>query len=161
MMVVAEKLRAAVMPLAIVALTALATLYAATADGYAPFVLTLVALTSVVGVGLNVLVGLTGQISLGHVGFYAIGAYTAAILTINGVDFWVAFALAGFIAAAIGFVLALPGAARDRALPRHDHHRVRLHCSARRNGVESAHRRRQRPHGPQAARDRRTRVCRA
>jgi len=108
MIVVAEKLRAAVMPLAILALTALATFYAATADGYAPFVLTLVALTSVVGVGLNVLVGLTGQISLGHVGFYAIGAYTAAILTINGVDFWIAFALAGLIAAAIGFGLALP-----------------------------------------------------
>jgi branched-chain amino acid transport system ATP-binding protein len=108
MIVVAEKLRAAVMPLAILALTALATLYAATADGYAPFVLTLVALTSVVGVGLNILVGLTGQISLGHVGFYAIGAYTTAILTIKGVDFWIAFALAGIIAAAIGFVLALP-----------------------------------------------------
>jgi ABC-type branched-subunit amino acid transport system ATPase component/ABC-type branched-subunit amino acid transport system permease subunit len=108
MIVVAEKLRAAVMPLAILALTALAALYAATADGYAPFVLTLVALTSVVGVGLNILVGLTGQVSLGHVGFYAIGAYTAAILTIKGVDFWIAFALAGIISAAIGFVLALP-----------------------------------------------------
>src|SRR5262245_12004797 len=108
MIVVAEKLRAAVMPLAILALTALAASYAATADGYAPFVLTLVALTSVVGVGLNILVGLTGQVSLGHVGFYAIGAYTAAILTIKGVDFWIAFALAGIISAAIGFVLALP-----------------------------------------------------
>jgi branched-chain amino acid transport system ATP-binding protein len=108
MIVIAEKLRAAVMPLAILALTALAALYAATADGYAPFVLTLVALTSVVGVGLNILVGLTGQVSLGHVGFYAIGAYTAAILTIKGVDFWIAFAFAGIIAGAIGFALALP-----------------------------------------------------
>jgi branched-chain amino acid transport system ATP-binding protein/branched-chain amino acid transport system permease protein len=108
MIVLAEKLCAAVTPLAVLALTALAALYAATTDGYAPFVLTLVALTSVVGVGLNILVGLTGQVSLGHVGFYAIGAYTAAILTIKGIDFWVAFALAGIIAAAIGFVLALP-----------------------------------------------------
>ena len=41
------------------------------------FVLALVALTAVVGVGLNVLLGLAGQVSLGHVGFYAIGAYTA------------------------------------------------------------------------------------
>ena len=44
-------------------------------DGYTPFVLALVALTTIVGVGLNILVGLTGQVSIGHVGFYAIGAY--------------------------------------------------------------------------------------
>ena len=37
--------------------------------------LALVALTTIVGVGLNILLGLAGQISLGHVGFYAIGAY--------------------------------------------------------------------------------------
>ena len=57
-----EKLRAVAMPLAILGLTALATSYAAAADGYAPFVLALVALTAVVGVGLNILVGLTGQV---------------------------------------------------------------------------------------------------
>ena len=61
-------------PIAIVVLTAAALLFAAKSDGYTPFVLALVALTAVVGVGLNILVGLTGQISLGHVGFYAIGA---------------------------------------------------------------------------------------
>ena len=55
-------------------------------DGYTPFVLALVALTAIVGVGLNILVGLTGQMSLGHVGFYAIGAYTVAILTLKGVE---------------------------------------------------------------------------
>ena len=60
-------------------------------EGYTHFILALVALTAVVGVGLNVLLGLTGQVSLGHVGFYAIGAYTAAILTVNGVSFWLAF----------------------------------------------------------------------
>ena len=69
-------LRAIAMPLAILALTALGVAYAAIADGYAPFVLALVALTTVVGVGLNILLGLAGQVSLGHVGFYAIGAYT-------------------------------------------------------------------------------------
>ena len=59
------------------------------------FVLALVALTAIVGVGLNILLGLTGQVSLGHVGFYAIGAYTVAILTVKGVSFWLAFPLAG------------------------------------------------------------------
>jgi branched-chain amino acid transport system ATP-binding protein len=96
------------MPIAIVALTAAALLFAAKSDGYTPFVLALVALTTVVGVGLNILVGLTGQISLGHVGFYAIGAYTVAILTLKGVSFWIAFPLAGVVAGAVGFVLALP-----------------------------------------------------
>ena len=103
-----DKLAAAAMPIAIAALTVAAGAYAALADGYAPFILALVALTTVVGVGLNILVGLTGQISLGHVGFYAIGAYVAAILTIRGIDFWIAFPLAGVIAGAVGFLLALP-----------------------------------------------------
>ncbi len=43
-----------------------------------------VALLAIVGIGLNVLMGLTGQMSFGHVGFYAIGAYTVAILTDEG-----------------------------------------------------------------------------
>ena len=97
-----------VVPLAIVVLTAAALLLAEKSDGYTPFVLALVALTAVVGVGLNILLGLTGQVSLGHVGFYAIGAYTVAILTLKGVDFWIALPLAGAVAGIVGFVLALP-----------------------------------------------------
>src|SRR4051812_31506252 len=96
------------MPAAILLLTAAALLYAAKAEGYVPFVLAMVALTAIVGVGLNVLVGLTGQISLGHVGFYAIGAYTVAILTLQGISFWIALPLAGIIAGAIGLLLSLP-----------------------------------------------------
>jgi branched-chain amino acid transport system ATP-binding protein len=95
-------------PLAIVALTAAALLVAAKSDGYTPFVLALVALTAVIGIGLNILLGLTGQVSLGHVGFYAIGAYTVAILTLKGVDFWIALPLAGATAGIVGFALALP-----------------------------------------------------
>jgi branched-chain amino acid transport system ATP-binding protein len=95
-------------PIVIVALTAAALLAAAKSDGYTPFVLALVALTAVVGVGLNILLGLTGQVSLGHVGFYAIGAYTVAILTLKGVDFWIALPLAGAVAGIVGFALALP-----------------------------------------------------
>ena len=48
------------MPLAIIALTAAGLLLAAKSEGYTPFVLALVALSTVVGVGLNILVGLTG-----------------------------------------------------------------------------------------------------
>jgi ABC-type branched-subunit amino acid transport system ATPase component/ABC-type branched-subunit amino acid transport system permease subunit len=77
-------------------------------EGYTPFVLALVALTTIVGVGLNVLVGLAGQISIGHIGFYAIGAYAVAVLTLKGINFWAALACAGALAAAIGALLALP-----------------------------------------------------
>ena len=77
-------------------------------EGYTHFILALLALTTVVGVGLNVLLGLTGQVSLGHIGFYAIGAYTAAMLTVRGVSFWLAFPMAGLISGIIGALLALP-----------------------------------------------------
>ena len=96
------------MPLVIAAMTAVAMWFAMKGQGYASFVLALVALTVIVGVGLNILLGLTGQVSLGHVGFYAIGAYTVAILMVKGVSFWLALPLAGLIAGIVGVLLALP-----------------------------------------------------
>ncbi len=85
----------------------LAAIFAA--DGYQIYIIALVGLTAVVGVGLNVLLGLTGQISLGHVGFYAIGAYVAAILTADaGWSFWIAWPLAGLAAGLAGTLLAIP-----------------------------------------------------
>ena len=67
------------------------------------------ALAAIVGVGLNVLIGLTGQVSFGHVGFYAIGAYTVAILTTQaGLPFYVAVPLAALAAGLMGALLALP-----------------------------------------------------
>ena len=88
------------------ALTVLAIFFA---DGYQLYVVALLGLTAVVGVGLNVILGLTGQISLGHVGFYAIGAYVASILTVtHGWSFWPAFVLAGAAAGAAGVLLAIP-----------------------------------------------------
>jgi branched-chain amino acid transport system ATP-binding protein/branched-chain amino acid transport system permease protein len=78
-------------------------------NSYQVFLVALVGLTTVVGVGLNVLFGLSGQISLGQVGFYAIGAYTSAILTTTvGASFWLALPLAVLLAGLIGTVLALP-----------------------------------------------------
>ena len=56
------------------------------ADNYHLYVLALVGLSAIVGVGLNVLLGLCGQISLGHVAFYAIGAYAVGILTTKTAD---------------------------------------------------------------------------
>ena len=93
---------------AIVALTIAGLAAALMSEGYTHFILALVALTAIVGVGLNVLLGLSGQVSLGHVGFYAIGAYVAAILTLHGVNFWLALLIAGILSGMIGALLALP-----------------------------------------------------
>jgi branched-chain amino acid transport system ATP-binding protein len=79
------------------------------ANGYQQYVIAMVAITAIVGVGLNVLLGLAGQLSLGHVGFYAIGAYTCAILTARyGWSFWLVLPLAGAVAAIAGALLAIP-----------------------------------------------------
>ena len=79
------------------------------ADKYQLYILALVGLTAIVGIGLNVLVGLCGQISLGHVAFYAIGAYVVGILTTRtAIGFWSALPLATVAAGAAGAALALP-----------------------------------------------------
>jgi branched-chain amino acid transport system ATP-binding protein len=103
-----ETLRAIATPLAILVVTAAGLGAGLLTEGYWHFVLALVALTTIVGVGLNILLGLTGQVSLGHVGFYSIGAYTAAILTLKGVSFWIAFPVAGAVSGVVGGLLALP-----------------------------------------------------
>ncbi len=80
-----------------------------TLNGYFVFVIAGVALLAICGVGLNLLLGLTGQVSFGHVGFYAIGAYTVAILTGQaGWSFWAAWPVGALVAAVLGALLALP-----------------------------------------------------
>jgi branched-chain amino acid transport system ATP-binding protein len=82
---------------------------ALTLNGYWVFVLANVALLALTGIGLNVLLGLTGQVSFGHAGFFAIGAYTVAILTTKaGWSFWLAWPLAALLGAGCGALLALP-----------------------------------------------------
>jgi len=61
------------------------------------------------GWGLNIVVGLAGLLNLGYVAFYAIGAYTIALLGKNfGLSFWMMFPLAGVLAAFWGILLAFP-----------------------------------------------------
>ena len=81
--------------------------YAAQTDSYGVFLLATVSLTALAAIGLNVLMGLSGQISFGHVGFMAIGAYATAILMERaGWPFWAAMPAAALLAGAIGGVLA-------------------------------------------------------
>jgi ABC-type branched-subunit amino acid transport system permease subunit/ABC-type branched-subunit amino acid transport system ATPase component len=86
-----------------------ALLFTGCANSYYVFVMATLALTAIVGIGLNILLGLTGQVSFGHVGFYAIGAYAVAILTTAAkVDFWLALPLAVALSSLVGALLALP-----------------------------------------------------
>ncbi len=80
-----------------------------TLNGYFVYVLAQVALLAIVGVGMNVLLGLTGQVSFGHVGFYAIGAYAVAVLTTKvGLSFWLAWPLGVVLCGLVGLLLAIP-----------------------------------------------------
>ena len=92
----------------LLALVAAGLACAVLANQYYLFLLVLAALTVIVGVGLNVLMGLTGQVSFGHVGFYAIGAYvTAGLTTKLGWSFWWTLPVAGGLTAVIGALLGL------------------------------------------------------
>jgi branched-chain amino acid transport system permease protein len=77
--------------------------------GYFVYLLSLIGVFSLVAIGLNLLTGYSGQISLGHSAFFAVGAYGSALLTSRlGLPFWLAVPLAGALAALIGAVVALP-----------------------------------------------------
>ncbi len=92
----------------LITIAVIALAYAAFANPYYLFLLTIGALTVIVGVGLNVLIGLTGQVSFGHVGFYALGAYvTAALTTKFGWNFWWTLPAAALLAGAVGALLGL------------------------------------------------------
>jgi len=71
-------------------------------------VLNLMMLNVIVALGLNLLVGNTGQISLGHAGFVAIGAYSGAFLLQSSIPFLPALLAAGLITALIGAFLGIP-----------------------------------------------------
>lgn len=89
--------------LGIVALTAPFVL-----DIYFVSQLTLVYIYAIAGVGLMLLVGQAGLISLGHAAFMACGAYVAAIMSQHGFDLLVILPAAVVISAALGFIVGLP-----------------------------------------------------
>ena len=91
-------------------------------DSFQRYQFALVAMYFVAITGLNVLTGYTGQISLGHGAFMAIGGYTTAILTVDhGVSEIATIPLAGLVAGVGGAPLRHPGPAplRHVSRPRH------------------------------------------
>jgi len=68
-----------------------------------------VLIASIGAIGLNILTGFTGQISLGQGGFMAIGAYSSALLVMNlGMPWWLSVVLACVITAVVGAFFGLP-----------------------------------------------------
>ena len=75
-------------------------------DAYILYVANLIGFAIIGAVGLNILTGFTGQISLGHAAFVGVGGYTAAILmTRLNFSFWLALPCAGLVAALAGLYL--------------------------------------------------------
>jgi branched-chain amino acid transport system permease protein len=72
-------------------------------------IMTIIGITIVAVLGLNILTGYCDQISIGHAGFMAVGGYTSAILAAKlGWPFWTALPVAGLMAGVIGLVFGLP-----------------------------------------------------
>ncbi len=78
-------------------------------DGFIQQIMQTIAYYTIAAIGLNVLVGYQGQVSLGHGALFAFGAYASALLTTRaGVPVWIAIFVAAAIAGLAGFLIALP-----------------------------------------------------
>ncbi len=71
-------------------------------------VMSLVFINAIAACGLNLTAGYTGQLNLAHGGFFAIGAYTVGLLTVDyNISFWLSFALSGVITSLVGYFVGL------------------------------------------------------
>jgi len=80
-------------------------------SAYLLYIINIIGIYAIAAIGLNLLIGYTGQISLGHGAFFGVGAYSAAILaTKASFPFVIAVPLAGAITAIVGMFFGLPSA---------------------------------------------------
>src|SRR5471032_1115077 len=78
-------------------------------SNYRLFLVSTMIIAAIAVLGLNLLTGFNGQISLGHGAFYAIGAYTTAILmTTWNMPYWLTLPVSALVCAGVGFLLGLP-----------------------------------------------------
>jgi len=76
---------------------------------YMLYILNMIGIVAIAAIGLNILIGYTGQISLGHGAFFGVGAYAAAILATRlGLGFYLAIPAAGIITALVGMIFGIP-----------------------------------------------------
>ena len=87
----------------------IAVLFPQFLSAYQTNVMTTALMYVVLGLGLNIVVGLAGLLDLGFVAFYAVGAYTYALLNHHfGLGFWTVLPLGGLLAATFGILLGFP-----------------------------------------------------
>ena len=78
-------------------------------NAYILYIINTVGIYAIAAIGLNLLIGYTGQISLGHGAFFGVGAYSAAILATKvGFPFFLAVPAAGIITALVGMIFGIP-----------------------------------------------------
>jgi branched-chain amino acid transport system permease protein len=78
-------------------------------SGYRSFQISTIMVYSIALLGLNILTGYNGQVSLGHGAFYALGAYVMAIMmTRYGLPYWAIIPLAAAIGFGVGFLFGFP-----------------------------------------------------
>ncbi len=76
---------------------------------YLLYIINHIGIAAIAAIGLNLLIGYTGQISLGHGAFFGVGAYAAGILaTAVGLPFWLSIPGAGVITALVGIIFGIP-----------------------------------------------------
>src|SRR5258708_26409173 len=93
----------------IILLIAVACVLPFIVGNYRTFQFTLVMIYAIALLGLNILTGFNGQISLGHGAFYAIGAYCTAILIDQaGMPYWATLPISGAVCLLVGFLFGLP-----------------------------------------------------
>ena len=87
-------------------------------NAHAMSIVNTIALAAIGAIGLNILNGYTGQISLGQGAFMAVGGYTAAILSSRyGMPFWFGILAGGSMAALVGTLFGIPSLQNQRPLP--------------------------------------------
>ncbi len=77
-------------------------------SAYLIHLLILIAIYLILAISLQLTLGFTGLLNLGHIAFYAIGAYASALLALAGWPFWLCLLLAGIAAMIFGFLLSIP-----------------------------------------------------
>jgi len=78
-------------------------------DAYQTNIMTTALVYVMLGLGLNIVVGVAGLLDLGYVAFYAVGAYSYALLNLHfGLGFWAALPAGAIIAAFFGILLGFP-----------------------------------------------------
>ncbi|MBS3167714.1 branched-chain amino acid ABC transporter permease [Candidatus Woesearchaeota archaeon] len=78
-------------------------------EAYFIHLLILIGIYIILAASLNLAMGNTGLLNVGHVAFYAIGAYTSALLALNlNIPFWIGFLAGGILAALFALLIAIP-----------------------------------------------------